>query len=132
MPAGSVSAAIAAGGAMQVSLAPNVGATPAGTYYTAVYHLDDGSTSRETWLVPASAIPVTISAVRSAVLPATVAVQTVTKAYVDNAIAAAVTGGAQAGTIPFVTKAGDAMSGPLTLPGDPTASTQAASKHTWT
>ena len=126
---GSTSAAVATGGAMQVNLAPNVGATPAGSYYTAVYHLDDGSVSREYWLVPASAVPVTISSVRSTVLPAAVAVQTVTKSYVDTAIAAAVVGGATPGTIPFVTKTGDTMAGPLTLAGDPTATTQAATKH---
>ena len=43
VPGGSTSAVIGAGGAMSVSLAPNAGAMPMGSYYTAVYHLDDGS-----------------------------------------------------------------------------------------
>src|SRR5690242_15310945 len=66
---GSTSATLAAGGVLSVQLAPNAGATPMGTYYTAVYHLDDGSVSREYWVVPASQSPVHLSAVRSAVLP---------------------------------------------------------------
>jgi hypothetical protein len=30
-----------------VALAPNIGAMPAGLFYTAVYHLSDGTTSTE-------------------------------------------------------------------------------------
>ncbi len=129
VPSGSVSATIAAGGGLQVSLAPNVGATPVGTYYTAVYHLDDGSVSREYWMVPSSAVPVTISSIRASVLPAAVALQTVTKSYVDTTVAAALAGVTPGGTIPFVAKTGDTMTGPLTLAGDPSAATQAATKR---
>jgi trimeric autotransporter adhesin len=92
VPSGSTSATIASGGALSVRLAPNAGATPMGSYYTAVYHLDDGSVSREYWVVPVSSGTVTLSAIRSQVLPTSMAMQTVSKAYVDTAIAEAVTG----------------------------------------
>ncbi|MBE7159360.1 MAG: hypothetical protein INR62_13175, partial [Rhodospirillales bacterium] len=126
---GSTSATIAADGSFSVQLAPNAGATPVGTYYTAVYHLNDGSVTREYWTVPVSAAAVAVSAVRSSVLPTSVAIQTATKSYVDAAIAAAVAGTPISGTTPFVNRAGDTLSGPLVLAGDPTAALQAADKH---
>jgi lysophospholipase L1-like esterase len=126
---GTTSATIAAGGVLSISLAPNAGATPMGSYYTAVYHLDDGTVSREFWVVPVSQSAVTLSAIRSTVLPTSVAMQTVSKSYVDTAIAAAVTGHPLDSSTPYVLKAGDTMTGPLVLPGDPTATTQAADKH---
>ena len=55
---GSTSAAIANDGTFSVTLAPNAGAMPSGTFYTVTYHLDDGSVSRETWSVPASSATV--------------------------------------------------------------------------
>ncbi len=58
---GSTSATIAADGSFSVPLAPNAGATPVGTYYTAVYHLNDGSVTREYWVVPVSSAAVTVS-----------------------------------------------------------------------
>jgi hypothetical protein len=128
VPSGSTSATIGAGGVLSLSLAPNAGSTPMGSYYTAVYHLDDGSVSREYWVVPVSSGPVQVSVIRSTVMPTSVAMQTVSKAYVDTAIAAAVTGHPLDST-PYVLKAGDTMTGPLVLPGDPTASNQAADKH---
>ena len=48
--------------------------------------------------------------------------QAVNKAYVDASVA-------NVGSGNFVSKAGDAMTGPLTLPGDPVAPGQAADKH---
>ena len=45
--AGRITVPIAPDGFMSVSLAPNLGATPAGLYYTAVYHMSDGTTSTE-------------------------------------------------------------------------------------
>lgn len=129
VPSGSTSATIGANGAMSVSLAPNAGSTPMGTYYTAVYHLDDGTVSREFWVVPASASPVQVSAIKTSVLPTSVAMQTVSKSYVDTAIAAAVSGHPLNSTNPYVLKAGDTMTGPLVLPGDPSAPTQAADKN---
>ncbi|HEU5340509.1 SGNH/GDSL hydrolase family protein [Edaphobacter sp.] len=129
VPSGSTSATIGANGAMSVALVPNAGSTPMGTYYTAVYHLDDGTVSREFWVVPVSASPVQVSAIKTTVLPTSVAMQTVSKSYVDTAIAAAVSGHPLDTTNPYVLKAGDTMTGPLVLPGDPTAPTQAADKN---
>jgi len=38
---------IGADGFISVNLAPNLGSSPAGLYYTAIYHLSDGTTSTE-------------------------------------------------------------------------------------
>ncbi len=100
-----------------------------GSYYTAVYHLDDGTVSREYWVVPSSQSAVPLGAVRSTVLPTSVAMQTVSKAYVDTAITAAVTGHPLSSSSPYVLVAGDAMTGALVLPGDPATALQAADKH---
>ncbi len=126
---GNASAAIGSDGTFTVALAPNVGATPAGTFYTAVYHLDDGTTSRETWQVPASTAAVSLAAVRSAVVPSSVAVQVASKAYVNDAVSAALAGQPIKGNVTFLARTGDAMVGPLTLAGDPLTSAQATNKH---
>jgi lysophospholipase L1-like esterase len=126
---GSTSATLASGGVLDIRLTPNAGASPIGTYYTAVYHLDDGRVSREYWVVPASQTPVHISAIRSTVLPTSVAMQTVSKSYVDTAIAAAVAGAPLDSSNPYVLKSGDTMSGPLTLASDPVTPSQAATKN---
>jgi hypothetical protein len=128
IPSGSTSAVIAAGGALSVQLTPNAGSTPIGSYYTVVFHLDDGSVNREYWVVPSSTAPVKLSAIESTVLPTSVAMQTVSKSYVDTAIAAAVTGH-PLDSSPYVLKAGDMMTGPLVLPADPVSATQAADKN---
>lgn len=128
IPSGSTSAVIAVGGTLSVQLIPNAGSTPIGSYYTAVFHLDDSSVSRQYWVVPVSLASVKISAIESTVLPTTVAMQTVSKSYVDTAIAAAVTGHPLDST-PYVLKAGDTMTGPLVLPADPVSATQAADKN---
>jgi lysophospholipase L1-like esterase len=128
VPSGTTSATITSG-ALSLQLVPNAGSTPMGTYYTAVYHLDDGSVSREFWVVPVSQLPVVVSAIKSTVLPTAVAMQTVSKNYVDTAIAAAVSGHPLDSSSPFVMKAGDTMTGPLVLPGDPTTTNEAADKH---
>ena len=41
--AGKNSVVLGAGGALSVQLVPNIGATPAGTFYTVVYQLNDAS-----------------------------------------------------------------------------------------
>ncbi|WP_047490973.1 hypothetical protein [Terriglobus sp. TAA 43] len=129
VPKGSTSVTLSAGGVLTVSLAPNVSATPAGTYYTVVYHLNDGSTSREYWVVPVNSSPVKLTAVRNTVLPTSVAMQTVSRQYVDQAIArAALTGAVPEDASPYVQKTGDTMTGALVLPGDPTSGLQAATK----
>ena len=73
-------------GFVSVNLAPNVGATPAGEYYTAVYYMSDGTTSTQYWVVPAAA-QASLAQVQAQVMPAAEAVQAVSKAYVDQAIA---------------------------------------------
>lgn len=131
VPAGNTSAVIGAGGVLSIALVPNAGSTPMGSYYTAVFHLGDGTTSREYWVVPVAVPgggPATLAAIRNQVLPASVAMQTVSKAYVDNAIAAAASGFPLA-TSPYVLTAGDTMTGPLGLPADPVNPNQAANKH---
>jgi len=128
VPSGTTSATVTSG-ALSLQLVSNAGSMPIGTYYTAVYHLDDGSVSREFWVVPVSQFPVPVKTVRSTVLPTSVAMQTVSKIYVDTAIAAAITGHPLDDSTPFVLKAGDTMTGPLVLPGDPTTPNEAANKH---
>ena len=129
VPAGSTSTAIAIDGSFTVRLAPNAGATPEGSFYTAVYHLYGGTVSREYWVVPVSGTAVTVSSIRSTVLPASLAMQTASKSYVDTQIASALTGHASGSVLPYVAKGGDTMVGPLTLAGDPTSASQAANKH---
>jgi hypothetical protein len=129
--AGNTSTTLGAGGVLTISLVANAGATPTGSYYTAIFHLSDGTTSRQYWVLPveaAGAAPVKLAAIENQVLPTSVAMQTVSKAYVDNAIAAAQTG-LPVGTAAYVSKAGDTMAGPLVLPGDPVSPNQAADKN---
>jgi|GEM_PF-691780 len=118
--AGSTSVQIGSDGFVSVSLTPNQNAYPSGTYYTAVYHLSDGTVNREYWVVPAAS-SASIGSVRAQIEPAAVAVQTVSKSYVDSSLSA-LTGN-------FLSTTGGTMNGPLTLDGDPTAATQAATKR---
>jgi hypothetical protein len=127
IPSGTTSAMIGTGGALSVELVPNAGSTPMGSYYTVVYHLNDGSVSRQYWVVPVSLTSVRVSAIESTVLPASVAMQTVSKSYVDTAIAAAV--GSPLDSSAYVLKSGDTMTGPLVLPGDPVSALQASDKN---
>ena len=118
--AGKTTAAIGADGFVSVNLAPNLGSSPAGLYYTAIYHLSDGTTSTEYWVVPAAA-QASIAQVRSQVMPAAQAMQAASKAYVDQAIQSVAQGN--------LTSTGGQLTGPLYLTGDPTQSLQAADKH---
>jgi hypothetical protein len=118
--AGRTNVTIGADGYVSVKLAPNQGATPAGLYYTAVYHLSDGSTSTEYWVVPA-APQASLSQIRAQVMPAAQAVQAVSKGYVDESI--------QELTQSLLTASGGSLSGPLYLNGDPGQPSQAATKH---
>jgi hypothetical protein len=131
VPAGTTSVTIGAGGGLTIALAPNAGSMPMGSYYTAVFHLSDGTTSREYWVVPVTVPgggPATLATIRNQVLPVSVAMQTVSKQYVDDAIAAASTG-FPLDSSPYVLTAGDTMTGPLVLPADPVSTNQAADKH---
>jgi hypothetical protein len=132
--AGTTSVTLGTNGLLTVALAPNAGANPMGSYYTVVYHLGGGTLTRENWVVPVSSTPVTLAAVRATVLPTSVAMETVTKQYVDSAIASALATGlvplaGGSGTGPYVQITGDTMTGPLVLPGDPTSALQAADKQ---
>ncbi|MGB7352157.1 MAG: hypothetical protein WBD06_00540 [Acidobacteriaceae bacterium] len=118
--AGTTSATIGADGFVSVNLTPNAGSLPAGNYYTAVYHLSDGTVNQEYWVVPSSGTAA-IASVRAELQPSTVAVQPVSQAYVQGAIASL--GGS------YLPLGGGTLSGPLTLNTDPTASGQAATKH---
>jgi len=116
VPAGKVEVTIGTAGAVSFGLAPNSNAQPAGTYYTVVYHLDDGTVSTEYWSVP-QASQTTIAAVRSTVVPATVAVQSATVAYVNSAVS---------GYLPL---SGGTLSGPVYMEEDPLQNAEAATKH---
>jgi hypothetical protein len=118
--AGRLNVMIGADGYVSVNLAPNYGASPAGLYYTAIYHLSDGTTSTEYWVVPAAA-QANISQVRAQLMPAAQAVQAVNKSYVDQSIKEL--------TQSLMTASGGSLSGPLYLNGDPTDPTQAANKR---
>ena len=98
------------------------GATPSGTYYTAVFQLQDGIRTGY-WLVGTTSPP-TLSAVR-ATPGVGVAAAPVSKLYVDNAIATTKayvdSSVASVGSGSYVSKSRDAMSGPLTHPADAAA-----------
>jgi len=161
--AGHLSVTIGPLGAFTAQLIPNVGSSPAGTYYVVVLQLDDGTVRTEYWAIPATS-PTTIAAVlttpgtglanlavtqeyvnaavanraidaavvhlagtetisgtkRFAVPPALPAPaganDAANKGYVDAAVA-------NVGSGAYVSKAGDTMSGPLTLPADLTGET---------
>ena len=111
---------IPADGFVSVNLAPNLGSTPAGQYYTAVFNLSDGSVTTQYWVVPAAA-QASLAQVQAQVMPAAQAVQAVSKTYVDQTVAQAI--GSQ------LTVSGGNLTGPLYLSGDPTQPLQAADKH---
>ncbi len=110
--AGRTIATIGANGFVSVSLVPNLGSSPAGLFYTAVYNMSDGTASTEYWVVPA-ATQATIAQVRAQVMPAAQAVQAVTKFYVDQAIQTASSS---------LSPSGGAIAGSLTLASLSTAS----------
>lgn len=126
--AGDTSATIGPNGGLSLALTPNANASPTGIYYTAVLHLDDGTTSQQYWVVPVSPTPVNLAAIQSEVLPTSVAMQVASRAYVDAKIAT-VTGTTTGTTGSYVPTTGGTMTGPLVLPGDPITPNQAADKH---
>ena len=87
--AGTLSVKTAANGSVNIPLVPTQGATPSGTAYKVVISLDDGSTSTEYWSIP-SLSPTTIAAIRSTQVPATMAMQVVSREYVDGQLATTV------------------------------------------
>ncbi|MGB0074588.1 MAG: hypothetical protein WBP71_16700 [Terracidiphilus sp.] len=118
--ADSTTVTIAADGFVSINLAPNLGATPAGEYYTAIFYMSDGTVNTQYWVVPAAA-QASLAQVQAQLMPAAQAVQTVSKSYVDQSIAEL------EGSM--LTASGGTMTGPLYLNGDPTQPMQAATKH---
>jgi hypothetical protein len=83
--AGNLAVTIGPLGAFTAQLVPNVGASPAGTYYVVVLQLDDGTVRTEYWAVPVTS-PTTIAAVLTT--PGTgLGNLAVTQGYVDAAVA---------------------------------------------
>jgi hypothetical protein len=83
--AGNLNVTLGSEGAFTAELVPNVGVTPAGTYYVAVFQLDDGTVRTEYWAVPSTS-PVTLAAILTT--PGTGLGNLVaTQAYVNEAIA---------------------------------------------
>lgn len=157
--AGALDVTLGTNGALNVELAANAGANPAGVYYSVVYQLGPGEVRTESWVVPTSS-PATLAQVRTTPGAGTAAqpvsmqyvntalagkandnavvhlagTETVTgakifsvppsvptpvgtgdvtnKAYVDSSIAAVGAGN-------YLPTAGGAMTGPLTLSGNP-------------
>ncbi len=115
-----ITVTIPADGFVSVNLAPNQGATPAGEFYTAVFYMSDGTTNTEYWVIPAAA-QASLAQVEAQVMPAAQAVQSVSKTYVDQAVAEALSN--------HIDVSGGNLTGPLYLSGDPTQPLQAADKH---
>ena len=122
--AGNMTVTIAPDGSVNMALAPNAGANPQGSYYTVVYHMNDGTVQKEYWVVPVGPTA-TISQLRARVVPAAVAQQSVTQQYVDTSISTSI--GALQGS--YLQLKGGTMGGALSLSGDPTSALQAATKE---
>src|SRR5271170_6183331 len=167
--AGASNVTLGSNGALNVELATNAGATPAGVYYTVVYQLQPSEVRTEYWVVPTNS-PATLAQVRTTPGSGT-AGQPVSMQYVNSVLAAkandnavvhlagteTVTGTKSFSTPPnvptpvgtgdvtnkayvdaaianvgsgnYLATAGGAMTGPLTLSGNPTAPLQAAAKQ---
>lgn len=83
--AGSTSVKLGANGVLNVALAPNAGANPAGVYYTVVYQLGPGQVKTEYWMVPTTS-PANLATVRTT--PGSgLAAQPVSMQYVNSALA---------------------------------------------
>ncbi len=61
---GDLQVTLGTNGALNVALAPNAGATPAGVYYTVVYQLQPSEVRTEYWVVPTTS-PATLAQVRT-------------------------------------------------------------------
>jgi hypothetical protein len=81
--AGNLTVTLGTGGSFSAALAPDQGATPAGSYYRVTYKLSDGSTASEYWSVP-NLPNTTIGAIRSTLVPANQAAQFLTRTYADS------------------------------------------------
>ena len=81
--AGNLTVQLGPQGQFNAGLAPNSGATPAGSYYRVTYKLNDGSTSSEYWSVP-NTLTTTIGAIRATLAPANMAAQYLTREFADS------------------------------------------------
>ncbi len=167
--AGTTNVTLGASGALSVALVPNVGATPAGVYYSVVYQLGPGEVKTESWLVPATS-PANLATVRTT--PGSgLAGQAVSMQYVNSELATKADDSAvvhlngtetisgtktfaSAPTVPaptgtgevankgyvdqsvanvgagsYLSTAGGTVTGPITLPGSPSAPLQATPKQ---
>ena len=83
--AGNVGVTLGTNGTLNVALASNAGATPAGLYYTVVYQLQPSEVRTEYWIVPTSS-PATLAQVRTT--PGSgIAAQPVSMQYVNSQLA---------------------------------------------
>jgi len=114
--AGNLNVNIGNQGNVVISLAPNIGASPSGSYYTAVYHLNDGTVSKEYWSIP-NVAGTNIATIRSLVMPASIAVQTITATEVTNMLGK------------YLPLDGGTLSGSLQLSSNPQSEMQAATKN---
>ncbi len=70
-------------GGFNASVAPNTGASPVGTYYRAIFKLNDGTNETEFWVVP-NTQTTTIGAIRSKLVPSNQAAQFLTRDFADS------------------------------------------------
>src|SRR5580693_4977797 len=84
--AGSLDVTLGANGALNVALATNAGAAPAGIYFTVVYQLQPNEVRTEYWVVPTTS-PATLAQVRTTPGSGTAA-QPVSMQYVNTQLAA--------------------------------------------
>ena len=84
--AGSKSVTLGSGGALSVALVPNSSATPAGSVYTVVYQLDDGTVKTEFWTVPVTS-PATLGGVRTVLGLGAATTSLASRQYVDTSVA---------------------------------------------
>ena len=87
--AGNLSILLGPGGSFAAQLAPNAGATPAGTTYTVTYQLTDGTVKAENWSVGTTS-PETISQVRTLLGSTSPQSQFATQQYVNSQLAGVV------------------------------------------
>jgi len=84
--AGSLDITLGTNGALDVSLEPNAGATPANVYYTVVYQLQPNEVRTQYWIVPSSTTSVTLSQIVATPGSGT-ATQPVSMQYVNTQLA---------------------------------------------
>ncbi len=80
---GSLLVTLDVNGGFNASVAPNTGASPAGTYYKAIFKLNDGTTETEYWVVP-NIQSTTIGAIRSKLVPSNQAAQFLTRDVAES------------------------------------------------